>query len=246
MQKVLLFILIIFSACYQSQANDDISLQIFRLIYNQQYDSAHIVLQENKNHLDRFYSTVVEIDLSYWEHVTGTNNPDYTAFENTLDKYDLKEPITQEEKIISLIVLSYQLRYDFKRYHFVSALQTRKHTMILYNELKNSETALNQSQVEVFRLYHALIQYFNHYPKKYFSDNSRTEMQTAIREMEPLTKSSFEMVKTLSSYFLGKIFLQYEKEPGKSIELFSYLIKEYPLNQKFPEYLEECEVKANN
>jgi len=105
---------------------------------------------------------------------------------------------------------------------------------------------MDQNQTEVFRLYNSLIQYFNHYLKKYFSENSRTEMQNAILEMEPLTKSSSEMVKTLSAYFLGKIYLQYEKEPEKGIELFNYLTEKFPLNQKFPEYLEECQVKIKN
>jgi len=241
----LLFSIVLLFSGISVKAGDDLSLQIFRLIYNQQYDSARILLNKNANEPDRFYRTVLEIDLSYWENVTGTDNPDYPTFEKTLQKYDSYTSGSQEDKIISLVVLSYQLRYEFKRLSLFSAIQTRKKTLDLYDELKQNKIDLNKNQTEIFDLYNALLQYFNHYPGKYISKQSRQETETAIREMELLTHSESEMTKTLGSYFLGKIYLQYEKEAEKGIRLFEYLSDNYPHNSKFPEYLEACKAKAD-
>lgn len=244
MKRFPFFLLIFLLLGSVIRAQQEIPLRVFRLIYNQQYDSAHVLLEENKSKLDVFYYTVLEIDLSYWENVTGTNSPNYSAFENTLQKYELKNPVNERKKIISLIDLSYQLRYDFKRYHLISALQTRKRTIALYKELKNKANISDRNQTEIFELYNALILYFNQYPSKYFSRSSRDEMQTAIQVMEILSQSDAEMVKTLSAYFLGKIYLQYEKEPQKAVRLFKYLAETYPHNQKFPESLEESRTKS--
>ncbi len=239
----LLFSIILLFTGVSAKAGDDLSLQIFRQIYNQQYDSARILLNENEP--DRFYRTVLEIDLSYWENVTGTDKPDYPAFEKTLQKYDSYASGSQEDKVVSLVVLSYQLRYEFKRRSLFSALQTRKKTLELYDELKQSEIKLNKNQAEIFDLYNALLLYFNHYPGKYLSKKSRQQTQTTLEKMEFLTHSKSEMTKTLSSYFLGKIYLQYEKEAEKGIRLFEYLSRQYPHNSKFPEYLEACSEEAD-
>lgn len=225
-------------------AESELPLRIFRYIYNQQYDSAHILLNKNKAQLDRFYFTLLEVDLAYWENITGTDNPDYIAFENLLTKYDLDESTTREEKTISLIRLSYQLRYDYKRYHFFSALHTRNKTIALHNEIKTDLQLSNQDQTSIFRLYNALILYFNQYPSRYFSGTARSELENAISEMTALNASDSEIIRTLSAYFLGKIYLQYEKTPEKAVQLFTYLTKNYPNNQKFKEYLNECRQKS--
>lgn len=246
MQKELYLIMIFLLTGLSSKAGEDIAHRTFKLIYNQQYDSAHYLLNENKDQLDRFYYTVLDIDLSYWENVTGTDQPHYANFEDTLQKYNSKDPESCEEQVVSLVVLSYQLRYELKRYRIFSAIQTRKKTLALYTELKNNPPAFDKEQKEVFQLYNALIVYFNHYLGSFFSKSSQNEIQAAISEMEILSHSEFDMVKTLCSYFLGKTYLQYEKEPEKGIRLFTYLSENYPNNQRFPEYLSECREKAEN
>lgn len=244
MNRFLLFIVLFLFAGASVKANENLTNQIFRLIYNQQYDSAHFVLNQNKHSLDKFYRTVLEIDLSYWENVTGTDDSNYEMFETTLENPEVQNPETLDEQAVELVVQSYRLRFELKRYQIFSALKTRKSTLELYNSLINKKLTFSLEQTEVFKLYSALISYFNHYMGSYFSRNSKTDLHNALLEMEKLSVSDFEMVKTLSSYFLGKIYLQYEKEPEKGVHLFEYLRQNYPHNQKFQEYLQECQEKA--
>lgn len=240
MRRLTFFLFLWLFSVLSLQAESDLPVKIFRFIYNQQYDSAHILLNQYKAELDRFYYAILDIDLSYWENVTGTNNPDYSAFENSLLNYDLNEPSTREQSIIALIGLSYKLRYDLKRFHFISAMQTRRKTLVLYLKIKDDISLKSPEQIAIFRLYNALIAYFNQYPARYFSGAARAEMETAISEMELLNTSDSEIVKTLRAYFLGKIYLQYENAPEKALELFGYLTKNYPNNLNFKEYLKEC------
>lgn len=246
MRRFLLSILFFVFANVSLKAGDDVPHQIFKLIYNQQYDSAHFVLNQNKGQLDGFYLTVLEIDLSYWENVTGTEGPNYEMFETTLKNHEVQNPETLDEQASGLVVQSYRLRYALKRYHLFSALKTRKSALGLYDSLKENKLAFDPEQTEVFKLYSALISYFNHYLGSYFSRSSKAELSKAIHEMEKLSDSDFEMVKTLGSYFLGKIYLQYEKEPEKGIHLFAYLAENYPNNQRFQEYLQVSKEKSVN
>lgn len=246
MLRFLLSILFFVFASVSLKASEDLTHQIFRLIYNQQYDSAHFVLNQNKHQLDGFYRTILEIDLSYWQNVTGTDEPNYEMFGTMLKNHEVQNPETLDEQASELVVQSYRLRYALKRYQIFSALKIRKETLRLYNSLTNKKLAFDPEQTEVFNLYSALISYFNHYMSSYFSRSSKAELSKAIHEMEKLSDSDFEMVKTLGSYFLGKIYLQYEKEPEKGIRLFEYLNHTYPNNQKFQEYLQACQEKSVN
>ncbi len=70
-----------------ASVNDSLLNRIFNLTYNQEYLLADSVLQSNKENIEDIYFAVLEIDLSYWKNVTGTNTPNYKAFEETQQKY---------------------------------------------------------------------------------------------------------------------------------------------------------------
>ncbi len=111
--------------------------------------------------------------------------------------------------------------------------------MELFNELKSNNQKLNGDQQQLFELYNALIQYFNNYLKPFFVSGKQEEMQNAILDMEKLGQSSQIIIHTLSAYFLGKIYLNYENQPEKGLVYFQWLSSEYPENKKFGELLLE-------
>ncbi|RIJ48589.1 hypothetical protein D1614_08615 [Maribellus luteus] len=228
------------------KAQDDLNNRIFRLTYNQHYDSATVLLTSNQPIIDAYYYAVLDIDLSYWKNVTGTDTPNYPAFEQTLTKYNLRSVETFDQKAIQLIMLSYQLRYQLKRYRVFDAILTRKKTLILFNELKDRSTLLTSDQQELFRLYSALILYFDNYLKPFFIANKKENRIAALTEMEKLTHSENNITATLSTYFVGKIYLDYEKEFRKGAQHFQTLSADYPANNRFKKLYEDCLSKAAN
>ncbi|MCE4566758.1 hypothetical protein INQ51_20725 [Maribellus sp. CM-23] len=230
----------------QPKAQDDLTNRIFKLSYNQKYDSATVLLTSNQPIIDPYYYAVLDIDLSYWKNVTGTDTPDYQAFEQTLSQYNLNSVETFDQKVIQLIMLSYQLRYQLKRYHIFDAISTRKKTLLLFNELKDQSTRVNSDQQELFRLYSALILYFDNYLKPFFITNKKENRTAALVKMEKLTHSENNITATLSTYFVGKIYLDYEKEFRKGALHFKTLSAGYPANDRFKKLYEDCIHKAAN
>jgi len=226
---------------YQSAGGQNQAAQaVFELIYNQDYHKAEELLRDQKDSIGPLYSAVLEIDLSYWKNVTGTDDPDYKAFENTLDAYDSKPSETESETVTELIIMSYRLRYQLKRYQLLRAISTRRKTVELFDGFKSQSNKLDGDQLQLFKLYNALIVYFDNYLKPFFAGDKRSEMNEAIAEMEQLTRSNHIIIRTLSSYFAGKVFLNYEKQPQKAAMHFEWLKARYPENKKFSELLIEC------
>lgn len=224
-----------------ANCNDSLVNRIFNLTYNQEYDLANSILQENKENIDEIYFAVLEIDMSYWENVTGTNNPDYTAFEATQQKYKPDSSETFNQKVIQLITLSYQLRYELKRYKLFSAISTHKKTKTIFNELKTDKRIKEFEMQELLQLYSSMFSYFDNYLNPFGGKSKKDNSRQALLNMEKLAYSDHKMVRTLASYFVAKIYLKYEKVPEKGIPHFQYLCNQYPGNLKFPELLNECQ-----
>jgi len=240
MRNLLVFIVFIFAILPNARGQELPEQQVFRMIYNQEYPDAEHLLKSMHDSIDPMYYAVLDIDLSYWKNVTGTDEPDYAAFEQTLETYTLSHTGNVEEKEVQLITLSYRLRYQLKRYQLFRAITTRKKTVDLFNEFKTRDNNFSNEQLQLFRLYDALILYFDNYLKPFFVSGKHDAMQEAIQEMERLTRSNQMIIRTLSAYFLGKIYLNYENQPKEGVAYFQWLSEEYPENKKFRELLLEA------
>lgn len=238
---------ICFCLCNMSLAaqQDSISEQIFEEIYNSHYSSAKALLEENRAEIDPFFRTVLEIDLAYWQHITGTNTQNYAAFEHTLLQFGIQNPQSFYEKTTALISLSYQLRYELKRYRVFNALSTRKKTKLLFDELKQHTKKLPPNHQDMFLLYNALFQYFDNYLNLFSAKSKKENCKEALKAMESLTHSEQKHTVTLSRYFLGKTYLKYERNPEKAITYFRWLKTNYPDNKKFDELLQDCQDQLN-
>lgn len=231
----IIFLIVSFSV----NAQDSIVGTVFHEIYNQHYQSANELLTQNKNRIDSIYLTVLKIDLSYWENVTGTDNPEYGKFETDLSQFVVDNPTTLNQKVRQLIVLSYQLRYELKRFQIFSAISTRKKTKILFEEMKEEQNNLPAEYKPIFVLYNSLFLYFDNYLKPFFAAGKKENCHKALWTMGELRNSPQKLTKTLTNYFLGKTYLKYENDPGKALPCFVWLSKNYPNNSKFREFLNE-------
>lgn len=240
MQIKLLFIFVFIGLTAVSSAQNSITDSVFTLIYNQKYEAAKTLLESKHSEIDSTYFAVLDIDMSYWKNVSGPKNTNYKLFENHLQKYLSQTPDNENQKIIQLVALSYQLRYEIKRLQLFSAISTRKHALELFNELCPKAHKLSPNERELFELYQSMTTYFDYFMKPPFSKNKTQQMNASLRQMHQLTNSDQNIVKTLSSYFLGKIYLKYEKSPAKGAHCFDWLVANYPENAKFKELLEEC------
>lgn len=230
----------------QAMDKDTTINQIFNLIYNTEYSRANSALQKNANELDKIYYTVLHIDLSYWRYITGTDKPDYDLFESVLQSHNTANSKTFEQKAIRLITLSYQLRYELKRYKLLSAISTLKKNKAAFAALSTHTQVSDSNLRELLLLYNSMFSYFDNYLNVFGSKEKKAISQKALLDMEALTKSDANLVKTLASYFLAKTYLKYEKTPDKAHSHFKFLCEKYPGNHKFSEYLLECQNKLDN
>lgn len=242
-----IFLILFLNLALTSAANvqDSVVNRIFNLAYNMDYGQAEKLLVENRNNIDEFYFAVLEIDMSYWKNVTGTNTPNYDAFEITLDKYTIELTKTFNQKGIQLIQLSYKLRYELKRFRLFSAISTHKNTKLLFAELKTDPQIRSLENPDLFELYDSMFLYFSNYLKPFGGKKKAENCLKAITTMEKLAKSERIMTKTLASYFIGRTYLKYENSPELGVKYFKTLSATYPGNTKFLELLEECKEKGN-
>lgn len=242
MIRIAVFFLLCFATLSAtSQTASEVSDSVFTLIYRQKYNDAERLLLDNKANIAPIYFAVLEIDMSYWQNVSDASDRHYARFETLLKNYQTAAPETRQQKAIELIRLSYQLRYELKRFRLLGAISTRKKTLELFNTLKAHSKQLDKNQQELFELYQALILYFDGYLKPFFAKDKNTQTEALTQTMHTLTLSDQRMVKTLSSYFLGKIYLKYEKAPEKARPYLQWLQSSYPENQTFQKLLSECE-----
>lgn len=238
--RISIFYFFLLSFCSLANAQEKLTERIFQKIYNSEYDSARILLNEHRLEIDRYYFAVLDIDNSYWENVTGTHEPDYDSFDKKLGEYTVETATNHEQKIIQLVALSYRLRFELKRYRIFDAIFTRSRTLQLYRELAAEATLPEPGQKELFELYNALIIYFDNYLKPVFISHKKENMLAAISSIEKLTQSEHIITKTMASYFLAKIYLSYEKQPENAQDLFRSLVIRYPGNPAFKDLLQEC------
>lgn len=244
MHRILFILILFFATAGKAKTQDSLINGIFNLAYNMNYKQAEKILAENKNNIDVFYFAVLEIDISYWKNVTGTDKPQYEAFEKTLAKYSLQETKNFNEKGILLIQLSYQLRYELKRFKLISALSTHKKTKLLFDVLKKDPRLQNSENAELFELYSSMFLYFSNYLKPFGGNSADKNCEQAIATMKTLANSEQVMTKTIASYILGRTYLKYENTPELGISYFNNLTKMYPGNTLFPGLLEKCILDA--
>lgn len=244
MRKIAILLFIFLSSQIFASTKDSLVEHIFTEMYNQHYSNAEEMLRSNKTSIDSILYVVLSVDMSYWKNVTGTDNPDYPAFETDLQLLSPTNLTSSTQQAIRLVTLSYQLRYELKRFKLIKAISTRQETKTLFTSLKTNEK-LPPEQQELYQLYSALFQYFDNYLKPFFVSDKTENCSEALTTMTGLYQSESRITKTLVAYFLGKTWLKYENNPENAVNYFQWLHSNYPGNRKFKELLAECNQQLN-
>lgn len=215
---------------------------IFALIYNQQFDAAENMLATEKDVLDPFYSIVLNTDLQWWKYSISRSKEDAQSLKISLNNIDNCTESKQGNKINVLIQKSYELRYERKRYNLIGGMFIRSEINQLLSDINSEQIPLSGEQLELFRLYVSMFQYFEFInPFSIFS--KPVERLIPLAEIEKYASKNDLILNTLAHYFLGRIYQKVEKEPLKAKVHFEVLSEKFPENKLFKEYMEECTSK---
>lgn len=217
---------------------------IFKLIYNQQFSKADSMLEKPSEEYDNFYHDILKLDLYYWEYSVESNHQKSERLKSFLSEFHSKKENEFDSGLKDLIFLSYSARYELKRYNIPGALLLRSKIKTLLAEINQHALEFPENRVKLFDLYNYLFQYFDNVFNPLFLENKRIERANALEKIKVFAADDDLIVNTLANYFLGKIYLNIEKEPLKSKVHLEVLLNKYPDNHTLAELLEECERKS--
>ena len=237
--RILTTLTILVSASGESVAssNPDKSFEkVFDLIYKQQFSDASHELMQSKNQLDRWEYHILNLDLLWWEMISGDGTDDYGRLESALEKHssDLRD-IENPDNLEELINLSYTLRLAaVKKNSFLVMFTIFRINRIIE---RMDIGSLSTEQQEIFKIYTAL---FNISKSKLFFPGSKLRRES-IEILESNLSSVNPVYQTISCYFLSKVYLEMDKSPAKAQIYCKQLCKIYPGNKIFLHNLEQCQ-----
>ncbi len=244
LRTVLLFVLTALTASGFSNQNEKVIDDVFKYIYNQQFHEADSLLELERSKIEPFYFDILTIDLNWWKHVLFPSELNSRQFNTLLKSMEQENTNTPDRKIKHLVWLSYQLRFEFKRYNIIGAIRLRSEIKKLLEEIKVNELNYSNNRIKLFYLYNALFKYFDNILNPLFSENIRIDRKSALHEIESYTQDDDLIISSLASYFLGKIYLNIEKEPAKGNLHFKTLTNRYPQNAIFQELFSESDKRS--
>jgi hypothetical protein len=224
-----------------SAQNDSIINHIFKLIYNEKFEQAEQALKNSSGFDDSFYVDVLKIDLYWWQYIHDKEKGN--QLKATIDSFSDSANSSSEGKIKQLIGTSYQIRFEFNRFNLLGAVAARKEIKQLITKIKQDNSKYSKERAKLFELYNLLFQYFDNLINPLFSENKRLKRASALVLLDDFTKDKDLIVRTLACYFVGKIYLNIEKNPQKSKSCFEFLVVQFPNNSIFNELLLDCNKK---
>ncbi|GAB1454243.1 hypothetical protein MASR2M47_42990 [Draconibacterium sp.] len=225
-------------------AEKDITVQrIFILIYNQKFAEAEKELEGNKTQIDQFYNNILKLDLFWWKYSLSKSKEDAKVLNGILQEFDKSNQNTRENKINRLIQSSYEMRYEIKRYNYVSALITRSDVRKQLEDLKNEDLTFLGDRRKLFDFYLTLFDYFDESMNPFsFSSKSKKYLQ-ALSTLEEYSHDEDLILSTMVHYFLGRIYTKVEKQPEKGQIHFRILSQRFPENGLFKDLAEGLNTK---
>lgn len=230
--------LLIFGFSFQSSASDKPGKtfeEIFDLIYKQQFSAAQFRLEGSRDSLDKWEYQVLDLDLLFWEALSGNNKNSYDQFEMRLKSYNsgLRKKDNDyllEEMIVSCY--SFRLQVIKERPIAMMVILLRINQIIQQIEVE----ILNPDQQEVYKIFLAL---YNIGKSKLLLNNSNLT-EDSIHTLESCLDSSNPVFRTAARYLLLKIYLEMEHSPAKARIYCEQLCSTYPTNKIFLSILELC------
>ncbi|MCD4666051.1 MAG: hypothetical protein K8R68_12340 [Bacteroidales bacterium] len=238
-KKIIFISLIIFANVDLSFAENPsntrlISRQIFKLIYNFEFNEAELLL--NTCEINVATKELLAADLLWWRLIGNNDAQEFKQFMDLLDKRKETSKFwdTHEGQII---YKSYEIRYNLACNHYIS-------TIIDYSSLKElmrQENSEGIAEIQDVRALYEMYQTFltileNYYFKQFFSKKSKQHIALLIESIEKQCGSDDVVVNTLSHYFLFKFYSEVDREDSKAYNHGIVLKELYPENEIFKLY----------
>ena len=230
---VISILLLTFQTKSSSATENAAEKHIFSLIYNQQFSEAEKLLKTEQNQLNPFYARILNLDLHWWKYSLSRSREDAKQLKTILDNFSTKTQSTQEERINELIRLSYKMRYDIKRYNFISALIIRSGVRKQIDILKSTPMNVDAEQLKLFDLYLVLFQYFDNVINPFSLENKSAKHAKSLSLLEKYSQDDDLILSTMAHYFLGRILTKVEDTPMEGRAHFNILAKRFPQNTLF-------------
>ena len=212
---------------------------IFTSIFNQRFDEAERLLASENNKIGVLYVDILTIEKCWWKYISSNKREDLKQLSALLEKYRNQESHSEQDKIIRLIGYTYSLRFESMQKNYFRANVFWYKARKLLKECNFSTPAFSRDEIRLVDLYDALFSYFNSRFYGFLIQNEETP-DSIIEKMESFCADENIIVSSLSHYFLGKIYLEMEKEQAKAKTHFNILTEHFPNNNIFRSLQKSC------
>lgn len=220
--------------------NDSISSRVFTLIYDQNLVEAEATLKAGNSQLNDFYKLFLNLDLHWWKYRTTYSRENSSRLGDLIEESELPETKTYEQKMRQIIVKSYELRYEKKRYNIFGMLSARSDIRDLIAEIENEKPPLSGDEQKLFESYVIMYQYIENI--NFFANAKKSaERVKKLNRMKKLAAEDSVILKTIAHFFLARMNQKIEDEPEIALHHFNILTAKFPTNKTFAEYKAECE-----
>lgn len=220
--------------------NDSIANRVFTLIYDQNLIEAESILKAGNNELNDFYQLFLNLDLHWWKYRTTYSKENSRKLDKLIEQSELPETKTYEQKMQQIIVKSYALRYEKKKYNIFGMLSARSDIRDLIAEIENQKPPFSGDEQKLFESYVIMYQYIENI--NFFANAKKSaERVKKLNRMKKLAAEDSVILTTVAHFFLARMNQKIEDEPNIALEYFHLLTKKYPTNKTFAEYQAECE-----
>lgn len=214
---------------------------IFFLIYNQDFQKAEDLLSNSTVILKPIEYNLLTTDLFWWKALSVNNENDFNALESyLLKKLGTSEKLNNRNYLEELIYLNYLIRLMTIKNQYVKILKYFFQINSIVEKVDNS--VLSGEEQNIFEIYSAV---FNITKSKFFFTKQQFRFEN-IQILKKYMASSNQIHKTISCYFLAKIYAEIEKSPDQSLLYFSFLNNLYPENKIFRHELTTAKLKSKN
>jgi len=229
--SVVIFVLFLQSNSFANE-RDSLVYRIFNNIYNQNFNQAQRLLEENKSQLDPFYFNILQLDLSWWKFSLSKSEPDAMQLETILDYLEKANNDANNKNIYELIRLSYQMRFEVKRHNYMRAYFMRSDVKKQLGLVESEKKKLTGNQLKMFELYVVLLQYTEKASSPFSIIIPANNTET-LQLLEVYSNNNDFIVSTIAHYFLGRIYVKIENQPKIGEAHFRVLASRFPQNKLF-------------
>jgi hypothetical protein len=227
--------MISFSQVGFSTKKDTTVQNIFTLIYNQQFAEAEKALEQKNASVDLFYNNILKLDLFWWKYSLSKSKHDAKVLNQVIDEFENSKQTTLEAKINNLIKMSYEMRYEIKRYNFVGAFIIRSEVRKQVELIKKDDLSFLGDKRNLFDFYLTLFDYFDENMNPFSFGSKSDKYLQSLATLEKYSSDNDLILSTMAHYFLGRIYTKVEKQPEKGKVHFKVLSERFPKNSLFKE-----------